>query len=282
MSANVVIYGALSLGILGLLMGSLLILAHNKIALPPNEKVKALEEVLPGINCGACGYPGCAGYAEAVVTENIGLNLCSPGGQETIEEIAKIVGAEVPDLEKQIAYIHCGGKSTNTTFKYEYHGILECSQAELLFQGAKTCKSACLGLGSCYRACPFAAIELTSEMLVRVNPHKCTGCGLCIEVCPRDVIALVPYREKPVVYQVRCKSHEKALNVRQQCQVGCIACTLCIKKCPVDAIKMEDNLAIIDVEKCVGCTQCEKVCPTKAINHIKKEKHHLFHHHDEV
>lgn len=271
MEVNAIIYGALSLGILGLIMGGVLIFAHNKIAVAPDETVVKIEEALPNANCGACGFPGCSGYAEAIVHQKAALNLCTPGGEATTEKIAQIIGAEMPDLVKKVAFIHCQGHSDNVNFKYEYNGILECSQAEGLFKGAKACDHACLGLGSCFRACPFEAISVNENMLVEVDPEKCTGCGLCTSVCPRDIISLVPYRERPVVYRVACKSTELGKDTRQQCKTGCIGCGLCVKKCPVNAIELENNLATINMDKCVGCSACEKACPTKAITHLKQE-----------
>ncbi len=272
MDPNTIIYGAISLCFLGLLMGGILVIASKKFAVEHNELVKKIEDILPSINCGACGLPGCSGYAEAVVEGDMALNLCSPGGEETTMHIAEILGAQVQQAQKKVAYIRCNGNNLNAKLKFKYNGILECSQAEVVFNGQKECAYSCLGVGSCFRACPFDAIKITENMMVKVNPKKCTGCGLCIAVCPRNIIQLVPYRERPVVYQVACMSKQSAAITRQQCKVGCIACKLCVKECPVDAIKVEDNLAIIDFEKCVGCTKCEKVCPAKSINHIKDDK----------
>lgn len=275
MDPNTILYSALSLGLLGAFMAGVLVFAHNKLAVAPNQTVKKLEGALPSINCGACGFPGCAAYAEAISQGNVALNLCAPGGEEAIKQIASIVGAEVPELEKMISYARCQGDNSLATLKYKYHGIMECSQAEGMFDGPKVCVHGCLGLGSCYRACPFDAIRMTAKMLVKIDTVKCTGCGLCVNVCPRNILQLIPHRENPVVYQVGCMATESALNTRNQCQVGCIACGLCVKKCGHGAIVIKDNLAVIDYNKCVGCGDCEKVCPTKAINHVKKEKHHI-------
>ncbi|HCL56180.1 MAG TPA: ferredoxin [Spirochaetia bacterium] len=272
MDYTVIIYSVLSLGVLGLLMGILLVVAHNKIAVKQDELVLALEEALPNANCGACGYPGCNAYAVAIAQKDEVITLCAPGGEETVAKIAELMGKSFDGIEQKVAFIRCQGNTHKAKIKYEYHGILECAQAEAYYQGPKSCTSSCLGLGTCVRACPFGAIEITPQMLVKVNYEKCTGCGLCVESCPRDIINLVPYREKPLVYQVACRSHENALNTKNQCSIGCIGCGLCARICPVQAIKVENFLAEIDYEKCIGCGQCANRCPTKAIPFVKKKK----------
>lgn len=276
MEISAIFFGALSLGILGFLLGRVLIYAHQKLALPPNETVKKIEGALPGINCGACGYPGCAGYADAIVTSHAPVNLCAPGGQAITESIAGIMGSAAPSSRRMVAFVRCQGSTQKAAMKYEYHGILECSQAIPHFQGPKYCQHSCLGLGTCFRACPFGAIQMNSGMLVKILPEKCTGCGLCVQACPRDVIHLIPFQEKPAVYQVACLSTQPALITRKECQTGCIGCGLCVKKCPVQAITMKNNLAAINYDLCTGCGECARVCPVKAILSVQKKKHHFL------
>lgn len=276
MEASSILYASLSLGIAGLLMGYILVFAHEKLAVPQDEKVKNLNDVLPQVNCGGCGFAGCSGYAEAIVKNNAPLNLCAPGGEETAKKIAILMGAPVPDIKRMSAYVRCKGDVTHSAeYKYEYHGILECTQVEAVFKGSKVCEYSCLGLGSCVRACLFGAMKMSAQMTVKVDPEKCTACGMCMKVCPRDVITLLPYDDK-AFFQVTCFSQENALDTRKHCKVGCFGCGLCAKNCPAKAIAILNNLATIDYNKCINCGECEKICPSKAINHIQKKKHHFI------
>lgn len=275
MEAITILFGTLSLGVLGFFLGRGLLYAHQKLSLPVDEAVKKIEDVLPGMNCGACAYAGCALYAQAIVHKNAPISLCIPGGQNTTEAIANIMGSLASFTKPKVAFVRCQGNTQKATINYEYHGILECAQAIPYFQGAKHCEHSCLGLGTCFRACPFGAIQMCSDMLVKILPEKCTGCGLCVKACPRDVIQLVPYQEEAPIYQVACLSTETALNTRKECRVGCIGCGLCVKKCPVTAITMQDNLAIIDYDLCIGCGDCAVVCPVKAILPLQKKKSFL-------
>ena len=270
MDQYTIIYATLTLFLLGILFTYILTLAHKKLAVPVDETTLSIQSILPGANCGACGYPGCAAYASAIVKGKASVNLCTVADEDSVKNIANIIGVEVENLTKKVAFLKCQGSSLKANLKFEYHGILECWQADTMFGGHKVCEHGCLGLGSCYRACPFDAISMTAEMLIKIDPTKCKGCGLCTQVCPRGLIVLLPHTQDKNIYQVACSSPEKALDVRNACQVGCIACGLCVKNCPVNAIKIENNLAEINNEICISCGKCEEVCPTKAITHIKK------------
>jgi len=259
---------ALSLGMLGLVFAAILAYASKKFAVPQDERIEKISELLPQANCGACGYPGCSGYAEAIVNENAKINLCTPGGQEVINKIAEIMGVTAETTTPFIARLLCGG-GTKAKNKFEYTGINDCEAAALVMNGPKECKYGCIGFGTCARVCPFDAIIMDENNLPRIIPEKCTGCGKCVEICPQNVLTLSPV-DKYVF--VQCSSEDKGAICRKYCEVSCIGCKKCEKVCPFDAIKVENNVAKIDFEKCRNCQLCVENCPTKCITSLLTAK----------
>ena len=259
------------LGGMGLLFGGGLALASQKFHVEADPRLDAIKDVLPGANCGGCGYPGCEGFANAVIIGTAQSNGCPVANESAAAIIAEIMGHEVVESEKVVARVICAGDSIKAKDKFEYYGMQDCSAANMFKGGSKGCSYGCLGLGSCVKVCNFNAIHINENGIAVVNKEKCVGCGVCVLACPKDVITIVPYDQE--VY-VDCNSRDKGKAVKQNCEVGCIACTLCVKACPFDAIHMEDNVAIIDYEKCTNCMLCAQKCPTKAIyaNLEKRQK----------
>ncbi|MCK4339833.1 MAG: RnfABCDGE type electron transport complex subunit B [Candidatus Cloacimonetes bacterium] len=260
------------LGCLGIIFGIVLAIASKKFHVEIDPKIEKIEEALPGANCGACGLPGCSGYAEAIVYSGADIHLCAPGGDEVAHEIAKIMGIKASKKERNIAVIQCQSGGINNTFlKFENKGIETCQAALILSSGHNLCEYGCLSYNDCLRACPFDAISLDDNNMRLIDEVKCTGCGNCVEACPIDLILLIPISKK---VNVLCKSLDKGKDAKVKCgnKTACIGCGICAKKCPVEAITIENNLAIIDYEKCVACGICATVCPTKSI--VDKIKEH--------
>lgn len=257
------IIAIISLGGLGLLFGGLLAFAARKFAVEVDPRVEMTQSYLPGANCGVCGYAGCAQYAEAVVAGGAPLNACTPGGSEVSKNIAGLLGMEAPAAEARlVAQLVCLGDCETAKDKAVYDGYKECKAALMFGGGVKACRFGCVGEGSCVRSCPVEGITMSKNGLPLINHKLCISCGKCKNVCPRQVIEMVSAN---MLYHVRCKSLDKGKQVRDICSRGCIACNLCVKECPVKAIRLENNLAIIDGLICNNCGTCVEVCPQKTI-----------------
>ncbi len=252
-------------GGLGTIFGLVLAFASKVFAVQIDPRITEITESLPGANCGACGMPGCAGYADAIVHGGAEVNKCAPGGASTAVAIAKIMGMQAGAMEQKVAVIHCSsGGFKNTNWKYAYQGVESCKSAVNMAGGPNMCSHGCMGYNDCMNACPFDAISVDEYGMRCIDFDKCTGCGSCVKACPRKLIDLVPINRN--VY-VKCSSKDKGNVAKQVCgsQHSCIGCGICSRKCPVQAITVTNNLASIDYSKCINCGLCATVCPTHAI-----------------
>jgi Na+-translocating ferredoxin:NAD+ oxidoreductase RNF subunit RnfB len=248
---------------LGLVAAYGLSLASKKFHVDVDPRLEVIEGILPGLNCGACGYAGCPGFAVGLLEGEAAPTACAPGGEGVVSELAEFLGLEVGDVVKKVAVLHCGGTIEKTVKEAEYDGVYDCRAALLIGGGAKACRYSCVGFGTCEAVCPFDAIVMGPEGLPVINPDKCTACNQCVVACPRDVLTLEPVSH---VVRVQCHSTDTGGRVRKICQVGCTGCAICEKACPVDAITVEDNLAFIDPDKCVECGICASNCPQNTIS----------------
>jgi Na+-translocating ferredoxin:NAD+ oxidoreductase subunit B len=254
----------------GIICGVLIFIANRYLPKEPESLARAQKifEHLPGANCGACGYPGCFAYAQALAEDSntFLLSPCTMLSQDPVmlAEMEKILGIEISSsVASKKAVVRCYGKSDPVG---NYSGIKTCKAASKLIGGFKKCPYGCLGLGDCIKVCPVDAISIDKKMNVAVvNPDKCTGCGLCVEECPMNVIELVPADSKVLLL---C-SYEPLRNIpgRERCDNGCVHCRNCFKACEYDAIIWNEEKAIpeFDSAKCTLCGECIKACPTETL-----------------
>ena len=259
---SLVIISILTLTGIGLLFGTGLALAAQRFKVITDPRVDEILEVLPGSNCGACGFAGCRELAEAMVKKGAPLN-CVVLDDEGKEEIARILGrvTESENVEPQFPHLLCHG-GIKAKDRFIYQGLRDCVAANILLKGSKECEYGCLGLGTCVAACPFDAITMGEDGLPIINYGLCTGCGRCVEACPRGLFKMAPRGQKVFVL---CSSRDKGAFTRKVCEVGCIGCKKCEKACEFDAIKVIDNCAVIDYSRCTSCIVCIEVCPQKTI-----------------
>lgn len=259
-----IVIAVVILGVTGLAMGLFLAFAAKKFEVQIDPKIEEIIGILPGANCGGCGYPGCSGYASAIVEEGAAMTLCSPGGASVAAKIGDIMGASVDTSgEKVVARVLCQGDNTFSKKRFDFDGELKtCSAVTLYAGGDKSCKYGCLGYGDCERVCPVGAIVVNEKGIASVDEEACISCGLCVKACPKSVIAMTPAAKKVTV---KCMSKDKGGDAKKACGIACIGCGMCQRTCPFGAIEVSNNLAKIDPAKCKNCQLCVVVCPTKAI-----------------
>ena len=267
----------LILGGLGLAFGLVLAAASKVFYVETDPRLDALNECLPGANCGGCGYAGCGAYAEAVLNGEAPIGACASGGNECAAKMSEIMGVKAEVVARKVALVKCSGQKTyneigeqigGAKVKGIYEGFKDClSASKVGGNGPLSCKFGCLGYGSCTKACKYGAISVKNGV-AQVDEDLCVGCMACAAVCPRNLIIPVEPGRNVVI---ACNSMAKGAVTTRGCTVGCIGCGLCKKICPKGAITVTNNLAVIDYSLCDNCGLCATVCPKKLIKDSKVE-----------
>ncbi len=258
MDFKAVLIAVLVVAVIGLVCAIVLALASHFMEVKVDERFTIARECLPGANCGACGYTGCDGYAQALASGEMELtNLCVPGGDKAAKALSEALGLAFSDVEEKVAYVHCNGNCDDSKNKANYDGIKNCHSAALIYGGPEACVYGCLGFGDCAAVCPEKAICMDAG-IAKIDIRKCAGCGLCAKTCPKHIISIIPVKAKTLV---QCSSQAKGADTRKECMVGCIGCKKCELNCPSGAVKVVNNLAQIDYKLCSDCGKCAEVCP---------------------
>lgn len=255
---------------LGILFGSLLALAYRYLRVDEDPRLEHLDAMLPGNNCGACGAPGCRAFAEQLLRGERTPAQCSVSSPDGQQAIADFLGVAKGEQRRRVARLHCAGGSTQAPRTAEYDGFTSCRAAATVSGGGKACAWGCLGLADCARACNFGAIHMNDEALPAVSVERCTACGDCVTACPRDLFELLPL-ELPLLVQCRVPLAGDA--ARALCRVACDACGRCVQDAPTGALRMVDNLPVVDPELGLGAgPECTFRCPTGAIRWVTDEQ----------
>ena len=267
---NLIISSIIVLGVIGLASAVILYFVAQKFKVEEDTRIDAVAELLPGANCGGCGYPGCRGFAEACVKADTLENLlCPVGGLPVMCKVSEVLGHAVCQATPKIAVVRCNGTCANRPRTNKFDGAHNCKIAAQLYAGETNCSHGCLGFGDCVAACQFDAIKINPETgIPEVDEEKCTACGACVKACPKKVIELRNKGVKSRRVFVSCVNKDKGAIARKACSAACIGCGKCQKACPFGAIKVENNLAYIDFELCRSCRKCVNECPTGAIHDV--------------
>ena len=261
---NSIIIPALAVGALGLAFGAILAFASIVFKVDSDERIDKVSEILPGANCGGCGYAGCSAFAKEIVENGVDATRCNLMTSEKAKLIADIMGTEIGEIVRKYAVVSCNGTCSAAKDKYIYQGTQTCEAAARLAGGPKACEYGCLGLGSCVNACNFGALSIVDGVAC-VDKEKCTGCMACQSACPQNLITMVP---EDATNFIPCSSKAYETMTLETCGHGCIGCKKCEKTCPEGAIKVVDNLAVIDYNICKYCGECAEVCPTGCLKKV--------------
>ena len=152
-----------TIAVLALLAGLALSYASRSLPAEQSSLVEQVNDLLPQTQCAQCGYPGCRPYAAAVVEDGVAINLCPPGGEETVRRLADLLGKEVLPLVEQAAIPRSLAVIDETL---------------------------CIGCTHCRNACPVDAIVGAHQLMHSIIASECTGCELCVAPCPVDCISM--------------------------------------------------------------------------------------------
>jgi Na+-translocating ferredoxin:NAD+ oxidoreductase RNF subunit RnfB len=266
---SIILITALFAAALAFVLGITLGFFKDFFAVPEDPLTGLIRDVLPGANCGACGFPGCDNYAAAVAAGEAQSNACTVGGSSTAKKIAAITGKDAGAVVQTVAVLACQGSSLHTPLKGTYTGLKTCRGAKIA-GGTKLCVWGCLGFGDCVNVCKFGALSMTENKLPKVDYSKCTGCGLCSGECPMGLFKSVAKNQKGAM--VLCSNVNPVKQmVAKTCKISCFKCGLCAKNCPEQCISLDTFIPVVDLTKCTSCGTCAEKCPSKVFKIIQKD-----------
>ncbi len=228
---------------MALVLSSVLGWANRAFHVEVDPRVDAAIDVLPGANCGGCGYVGCGEYAEAVVLEDAPINRCTVGGKSCTEALAAVMGVEAAVSYPWRPVVHCGARTADRLGRSPYVGERRCGPANLVTD-VQGCTYGCLGFGDCTRACNYDAIHVV-DGLARVDYTQCVGCGACAKVCPRNIITMAPFKSRQMLV-VECSNLDAGKDVKAVCKVGCLGCKACERASGMFSVV--NNLSTVDYD----------------------------------
>ncbi|MCL2131782.1 MAG: RnfABCDGE type electron transport complex subunit B [Lentimicrobiaceae bacterium] len=265
---EIILNSALIIAAIAVVAAIVLYVVSRKFKVYEDPKIDEVADLLPGANCGGCGFAGCRNFAENIV-KNGGLRgkSCPPGRAAVNVAIAQLFGEEAGDMSAQKVVVRCNGSCENAEAKTHYDSAQSCAFFHMINAGESGCAFGCLGCGDCVKVCKFDAIAIDAVTQLPKISGNCVLCSACVAACPRKIIAVIPRPEQGTAV-VACVNREKGADAKKNCAVACIACKKCEKMCEFGAISVENNLAAVNPDKCTACMKCVENCPTKAIHFV--------------
>jgi Na+-translocating ferredoxin:NAD+ oxidoreductase subunit B len=228
---------------LALVFAVVLSLAWTLLRVEEDPRLEALDEALPGSNCGACGEPGCKAFAVKLLAGDHAPADCTVSSPGAVAEIADLLGVDAGKAHKRVARLACAGGAGQAHQLADYKGFDSCAGAAVVAGGGKSCPWGCLGLADCDVACGFDAIHMNDEGLPVVDPALCTACGDCVEACPRKLFTLAPLEHALLV---QCSAPLTGAEAIALCSVACDACGRCAQDAPGQLVRMVEGLPVVD------------------------------------
>ena len=260
---NPIIGSVAILGGVGFVFAVLITLAHRKLRVWEDPRIDAVAGMLPGANCGACGLPGCRGFAEQAVAGEIQPAQCNVLNDEGVAAIASFLGVEAGQSNRRVARVLCGGGTDVTARRAEYRGLPTCAASATVAGGGHACAWGCLGFGDCAIACTFNAITMNDRGLPVVDVALCTACGDCEDACPKNLFSMIPLDQRLLV---QCRSLVEGDGALDACAVACTTCGKCVLDAAPGLISIQSGVAVVDysVNALAGQAAIRR-CPTGAI-----------------
>lgn len=232
----------LILGGVGVVFAGIIALAHTKLRVWEDPRIDVVAAMLPGVNCGACGLPGCRAFAEKAITGEIEPAKCNVVSEDGIAAIAGYLGVAAGEADKRVARLLCAGGTNVAVQRAEYRGLPTCGAAATVSGGGKGCSWGCLGYGDCGVACEFDAITMNEFGLPVVDVVKCTACGDCVDACPKGLFEILPLQQHLLV---QCRSVMVGDGILDECAVGCTTCGKCVLDAPRGMINIDSGVAVV-------------------------------------
>ena len=257
-----ILAAVLILSATGLTFAVLIALANRKLQVWEDPRIDAVTAMLPGANCGACGFPGCRAFAESTVGGSAKPSQCNVATPDAAAAIAAYLGVDAGSSVKRVARLQCAGSANVAVLQADYRGLESCGAASTVGGGGKGCTWGCLGFGDCAVSCKFDAIHMDDGLPV-VDPAKCTACGDCVTACPKGLFTIMPVDQHLIV---QCRSLIEGDAALAQCAVACTGCGKCALDAAPGLIRIERGLAVIDYTKnALAAESATRRCPTHAI-----------------
>lgn len=247
----------------GLVFAILIALAYRKLRVYEDPRIDVVTAMLPGANCGACGFPGCRGFAEQAVAGKVKPANCNVINDEGAAAIAKYLGVDVGEANRRVARLLCAGGTNVAAQQAEYRGLPTCAAAAAVAGGGKACAWGCIGYGDCAVSCDFGAITMLPNGLPQVDLALCTACGDCVDACPKGLFQILPLDQKLLV---QCRSLIEGDEALEACRVACTTCSKCVLDAAPGVVSIESGVAVVNYEKnMLADPSATRRCPTGAI-----------------